>query len=329
MQNSTIGIDLGFGDLKYYTVKNGDDPPKEIIGKFPTAIALARRGGIRGLDDSHRRYRYLDNEYLIGTDALSSDKAMTIRDLDLLIDYAPLLVSRVFERLITRNQLALNGDTALAVGLPLGEFFSKKQKLITLLSDFEVSKRRRQISDIKVFAQGQGVFYDCLIKNDGRVNKAWWGKNLVVLDFGFNTLDILCVKDGACCKESSCMIYGAGICRITRDLGDELKLSGYDLSEPALKVTLVEKKVRQFGKTEKIGAIIDELTKEYAQYIFNEVYARVGDNIKNAEKIIIAGGGAYYVKNYFEEKYGKKFIYVSKQPEFSNARGFYKFRTAK
>ena len=42
--------------------------------------------------------------------------------------------------------------------------------------------------------------------------------------------------------------------------------------------------------------------------------------------LIVAGGGAYYVSDAFGQEYSKGFVHISQKPEFSNARGFLKYR---
>lgn len=326
MGSIVLGLDLGFGDLKICTayVDGTGAAVTPVIGKFPTAIAHSRRGGIRGLDNSNKRYDYNGQEYIIGNDAVSSDKVLSMRDLDLLIQYSPLFVHKVFELLANEHRMQINGNVNLAIGLPLGNFKAKKDDIVQLLSRFEVSGCTYGMKQVKAFAQGVGVFMDILINPVGKKDPEFDGKTLVILDIGFNTLDVLCVRNGISSSNDSCMINKAGICRITRELSDVLKAGGMELNEQELKAALVDKKILNFGKRTDLKKILEAITTEYAEYLYNEVLVRLGDFMRNAERLIIAGGGAYYVKSHFEKKLGRKFIHVPKQPEFSNARGFFK-----
>lgn len=46
------------------------------------------------------------------------------------------------------------------------------------------------------------------------------------------------------------------------------------------------------------------------------------------DRIIIGGGGAYYIRDFIPKRL-RNMVEVVEEPEFANARGFYKFLRAK
>jgi len=76
-----------------------------------------------------------------------------------------------------------------------------------------------------------------------------------------------------------------------------------------------------------LSGIIEDIVSEYVEWLLQEVQGRWDGFLKRADRLIIAGGGAYYVKEFLPERY-RGFVFIPESPEYSNARGFYKFLRA-
>lgn len=323
-----IGIDIGFGDVKAVFVgTNGDESSKTTMIRFPTAVARTRRQGIKGLANAQTKYLFENREYIVGTDALSSERVMPTRDMEFILSYAPLFVFKIFESLSLDYQVSLveilRAPKKISIGLPLAYFFRKKEELIARLQSFHVAGHTVRIPSIEVFAQGQGVFFDFLLIN-GKANKTWKGKTLLICDIGFNTVDILCIDKGKADPDTSKMIQGAGIWQICKELESELRAKDLELSEQVVKDALYQKKFANSGHTIRLDKIISELSVEYAQDLYLQIKSQFQYFLQRADKMVLAGGGAYYVRDYFSKNFSESFIHVPAKAEFSNARGYLK-----
>jgi plasmid segregation protein ParM len=326
-----VGIDIGFGDVKVVaTGPNGKGDLKTEHLKFPTAIAKARRHRIRGLKNAFKQYGFNNQKYLVGNEALFSERVISSKEISFLLEYAPLFVFKIMEELSvifnkSRSQM-LQAPKKLCIGLPLAYYFSKKKELTNKIRKFNVSDTAVDFEDteIDVLPQGQGIQFDFLISN-GTISGIWKEKTYLVLDIGYNTVDVLAVSEGSADPQISDMTRGAGVCRICKDLKKELKAKDIELSDPLVKKALIEKKVFYCGEAIRLEEIIGELAADYAESLFYDLTADFGEFLSKTEKLIIAGGGAYYVREYFVEKYKSKFIHVPGKAEFSNARGCMKF----
>jgi len=72
-----------------------------------------------------------------------------------------------------------------------------------------------------------------------------------------------------------------------------------------------------------LSEIIRKVVEDYADWLMSVVTSRWEDRVQRADRLILAGGGAYYLKPYIPAKY-RKVLFVPDEPEFSNARGFFK-----
>jgi len=326
--NVCIGLDVGFGDVK--VVAGAQGVPEATRGKFPTAIAYARKGiiGDLGEEDAEKRYLYNGREFLVGSAALSSPDVFSTRDIGFLLSYAPLLAY------VAVGELSSDGlpekGMELCVGMPLAYFHSKRTKLAEVLREVRVSGRTISFNSVDVRAQGQGILFDFVLDDEGRPQIDRLDLNLLVLDIGFNTVDVLGVVGGRPSREWSDMIERGGISRICEHLGYYLKGEhGFDLSEQSLKDVLQKQEIKLYGAKKDLRGPIRNLCEQYTEWLLAEVRSRWEGFLRNADGLIVGGGGAYYVGEFFKDRYPGSFVYVPEEPEYANARGFYKYLRGK
>ncbi len=167
------------------------------------------------------------------------------------------------------------------------------------------------ISEVKVVPQGMGVLYDYFIEN-GRLVEERTKENIVVIDIGFYTTDVLVYRHGEV-LEDRCTSYEIGAGWLYERIREELKTR---YSYPSISLKEVEEYFRRGyfpceGK--KITVNREEKVRELRDRLIKELRAHEED-LKLADTILWAGGGSILLGISSVEK-----------PEFANARGFFKF----
>ena len=327
-ESVSVGLDVGFGDVK--VVAGGQGPPGTTRVKFPTAIAYARNGiiGNLGSEEAETRYLYNGREFLVGTPALVSPDVFSTRDIGFLLTYTPLL-AYVAVCEVSPDGFPDKGIN-LCVGMPLAYFHTKRAKLAEALMEIRVSGKTLIFGSVDVRAQGQGILFDFMLDEAGEPIADRLDLNLLVLDIGFNTVDVLGVVRGRPSREWSDMIERGGISRICEQLGYYLKAEhGFDLSEQSLKDVVQRQEIKLYGARKDLGGPIRSLCEEYTEWLVAEVRSRWEGFLRRADGLIVGGGGAYYVGDIFRHRYPGSFVYVPEEPEYANARGFYKYLRGK
>ena len=324
-----IGIDVGYGDVKAVVNHAG----KIEYFKFPTAVAYAGEGfalGGFGTETQVSEYKYRGRTYKVGKSALNCPEIFSTRDINFLLTYAPLLVyvslrkiAEVFE--INFDDLVV-AEKQLCVGLPLAQWEKYKPRFIDTLTDFQVSKDHIHLDTIEVLAQGQGVLVDYVLDDSGVEEGERGDDNLLIVDIGFNTVDVLCVEEGICSKRWSDMIEGGGICRICDIINKHLQKSEIYLSEQVIKDVLLAKELSIYGQRKDYSTVIRDASEAYSDMLEQEIKSRWSRFSQKAQKLILSGGGAYYITNF--NGYAPDFVCTPHLPEYSNARGFAKYLMA-
>ncbi|MBN2251089.1 MAG: ParM/StbA family protein [Candidatus Altiarchaeota archaeon] len=321
-----IGIDVGYGDVKTAVNFNG----KTEYFKFPTAVAYAKDGlvlGGFGTENAIKEYEYNGRNYRVGHSALKCSDIFYTRDISFLLTYAPLLIYASLERIADIYSIGLDelmdAEKQLCIGLPLAYWEEYESRFAGMLAGFRVAGRHVRFDAVEVLAQGQGVLVDFVIDDAWHVNGERANCDIVIVDIGFNTIDVLCVEEGTCSKEWSDMIEGGGICRICESVGNILQKSRIYLPEQAVKDVLMKKQLTIYGQTRDFSGVIRNASEAYTDMLEQEIRSRWSRFLQRADRLIIAGGGAYYLSNF--DGYPPDFVEVSPLPEYSNSRGFIKY----
>ena len=304
-----LGLDIGFGDVKAVA----EDGRKL---KIPTAVAYVGEGvcDLGELSCDHREYLYMGRKYVVGEAAIS--RAFSTRSLEFLRKYSPLLACRVIEEL----QFDVS---SLAFGLPMA-YYTSKNKSYFLSSMRKIEAPGRTIKlDAEVFPQGVGALLDYRLSDNGR-EKDGTATSGLVLDVGFNTVDVVAFENGSAVKVDSGMLERAGISKVTQELANTLQSeTTINLTEQEAKDTLLKGRLTVYGYEKDLGEIIRETTERYVEWLFSVVASRWEDRLQRAGILILSGGGAYYLKTYVPARY-RKVLFIPEEPEFANARGFLK-----
>jgi plasmid segregation protein ParM len=103
---------------------------------------------------------------------------------------------------------------------------------------------------------------------------------------------------------------------------------GVGLIPHTAKWLLEKKSLTVYGKEKNLEKTIAKLSSTYAERLFSIPEERCGERLKHLDGIILGGGGAYYIRDYIPRRL-RNLTIVMEEPEFSNARGFYKTLMAK
>lgn len=331
-----IGIDIGFGDCKVLaTGPNGSNAIKQINFKFPTAIARGKLQMIEGLGEQDKTYTFRGRPYIVGAEAFDIGDIYDTRSLDFLMTYSPLLVFRALQDAAETFRRPL-GDLIkhirkVGVGLPLAWFKAQRQALADTLRAFEVNGEHINLRDrVVVKAQGQGIYYDFLFANN-RQEYAWafsdGGKNLMIIDIGFNTVDILVIMGGKANGRLSDMYEGEGVCKVVKDLAKAIKIqTRQSLSEQEAKDVLHKGFLYHDGEKLDMSEVIKELISDYADLLVRRIDAQYHSELSKMHKLILAGGGASLIGENFRQRFrSHQGIHIPAPPEYSNARGYLEF----
>lgn len=322
-----IGLDTGFGDVKVVVNLNGTT--REL--KYPTAIAYAKKGIIGDLGDRQEEYDFSGQTFVVGAAALQSQDLFSTRDIEFLLTYSPLLAYKALVDIAQAGSLPLadllSTKKQLCLGVPLAHY-TRKEELKNRLAAYSVSGDTVQFDSVEVRAQSQGILFDYMLNKDGKSVSDRMNQNLLIIDIGFNTVDVLGVINGRPSKEWSGMLESSGICKVCEELKNHLQTEfSFNLFEQVVKDVLERGQISLYGVTKDLSSPIRIAKEVYSNWLSREINSRWNNFIKRADKLIIAGGGAYFVDD-LKQRYPKEFVFVPDNPEYSNARGFLKFGLA-
>jgi plasmid segregation protein ParM len=249
-------------------------------------------------------YIYNGMEYCVAEKALHDINLIPTRTVDFNINYMPLLLYEIFKR----EQIK---PKHMCVSLAISEFGKKESIVKEKCSKFMVNEEVFE-QDVYVFPQGIGIW----LQNHSPANA-------VIIDVGFNTTDVLIVKDSEPKKNLSTGFTDLGVCLIADVIRSRIRedFAGADIGELEANEILQKKKIKLFRKELDFTDIIEREKKNYARQILQVVLSstRVKSFINKTDAFIVAGGGAYFIDKETCQNYG---FTIPEKPEFANVKGF-------
>lgn len=296
-----LAVDVGYGDTKVCVDGNN-------CFKFPSAVKYEEEMWTDyGDSKSDSVYEVDSVKYRVGTSAV--EDAFSTTSESFLMKYSFLLIYHAVKNIEKVKNTKID-NVNISMGVSLANWKVKEQIVENIrrgLSKFGVT-----VSKISIYPQGRGVLQD-MQKRDG---------NIVVVDVGFNTLDVLNFKNGQPNPTKSKAIPGFGMVKVISDF------SRYLTREYGLHITLQETKdvflkraVVVNGEIIDLSEMIKREKKKYSDFIVGEIEAVFGeDYLKKANLVIFAGGGAYYIDN---RDMPPNRVFCQPPYEYSNVRGYY------
>lgn len=295
-------VDVLATDIGYSYVKYAFKGHKSKFTSAITPVDVMRNNGI----GKKTSYSFNGKDYFVGDRALRLSNVLLTRSDNFLVKYSPLFIYETLKR------ESIKEVGTLCVSLSIAEFKSKYDELENVCKRFIVNDTLQE-HNIEVFPQGFGIWATC-------------GKpiNAVVVDIGFNTIDVLGIENGEVNPEYSFGYKDIGVCIITSTISDYINenFDGAFLSEIEANEILVNKGEFSFYRRKyNISDLIESKKAEYTQNILETVFKqpKLKDFLKKIDVFIVAGGGAYFIDESLKKEYG---IYIPTQPEYSNVLGF-------
>jgi len=297
-----LAIDTGFSSCK---VKIGTTE-----FKFPSAVAVYKPSAIK-LDETVQTYDFEGQTYVVGEAALEYEDKKFTRDMNFILKYAPLFVTHALEK-------AKVIDYQISVGLPLGYFKDMRDAFKERLKEFTINKVTQQFN-VKVSAQGIGILADYISTQCPSRDESGY-----ILDIGSNTVIVLRYQDLKAKAEGSDQYDKMGISKALEDLRTIIEIKyGRSLDNSELNQALLAGTIKAgYGQRHDISGDIKQVIENYVDTLVKKIEDTYDKRLQTSDRLILAGGGAYYLEKYMPEKY-KGFMFVAPQPEFSNVRGYY------
>ncbi len=306
-----LGLDIGFGWTKVaYAKENGDGMLYGRCQRYPSAIApVLKQATFLDYAQETRLLEYRGEHFLVGEAAARSAMVMCGRDIEFLATYAPLLCAHALLKLAPEPS-----GNMIGVGLPPADYRRHKEAFQSTLGRITIGGQALE-NCVSVFPQGAVAIVEW-VQTHGDL------KNIILVDIGHNTLDVVPVRNGLTIPDESASISRGGICIITDRLVKvvrnewEFTLNGPEAAE-ALRCGVVKKYGEEIDLTKTIRTCVEQ----YAVYLDGILKEQWGEHLKKVDRIVFLGGGANLIERHLPDRY-RKIVKVMPQPEYVNARGY-------
>jgi len=299
-----LGLDIGYSQTKIGT--------PEKLYKLPTAISYAIDSGINYGEDEI--YEFEGKKYRVGDVAI--DEAFTTTNYKFLHKYAPLILFHVLNKLGLIGQQGLTQPIELRTGLALTDW-KHKEEFTQRLSNFTVNGINIKINNIAIIPQGAGVYYDYIhTKTGGNIPSP-----VSIIDIGYNTVNFLYFEDNMPIKSKCKGFSGHGVVSIIRPFTNWLETTYSDrfTEQEAIKILLKGKFIFNGEEQQEVTKMINELKSNFVDKLFNSILVSEKKLLGTSEKVVIAGGGAYFLKNV---QFPPNVDFSLEPHELANVRGY-------
>jgi plasmid segregation protein ParM len=305
MAKDKIAIDIGYGQTK---IKY-----KDKIVKFPTSIALFTDTGIEYGDTSV--YDFEGEKYLVGSDNTLNESFSTM-SFEFIYKFAPLIIYHILKKFdLAGKPMPLQINT----GLALVDWTKENvQKFKERLSEFEVNNDKIQLIT-NLVPQGIGIFmnYNANHKDENLAKQ-----NVVVIDIGYNTINLLHINKGKFQRPTSKSYPGHGVSSLIKPfrayLENKFKTSFTD--QEAMQYAIEEKMFWNGIEQKEIEKYIKDEKRKFVLKLFKSVLQDELPLLGRAHKVLISGGGSYLLQN---AKLPPHYVVDDEPMEFSNVKGYY------
>lgn len=291
-----LALDLGFGH----------DKGKSEHGEFKFINAVTKKKESFIDDETIKEvdtYLFKGSKYQVGE--LAVNTSVSTRSFEYLNTYSQILIYHS----IKKAGLDVDQPIHLSLGLSIFNWHEKEvflKSIETINVDNQIIK-----PTISLMAQGQGV-YNTL---KGDINKV-----VVIVDIGYYTLDFLVFKNGVPNHDLS-SASTMGVHTMVTELRTKIrKMFHFDANEQLAKIVFDQGYIENHGDRTDLTDVIDELKEDYAKLLLSELRANALDTLREASRVVFAGGGAYYLT---DEKLPANVEFCELPYEFSNVRGYY------
>jgi plasmid segregation protein ParM len=244
---------------------------------------------------------------------------MSTQSYDFMKRYAPLFAFAAVEKVKSDIREPV---IQVAIGFPLGFFDRAVKEIAPLLRTITVSGHTIRMEPL-CYPQGYGVLADYRL-NEAGSKMPGTERNLLIVDVGFNTIDICSVEEGRFVKNGTGTLDRRGVAYITDSIRRTLAANYMTtISDQESIEVLRTGHFSHYGQSIDCSDLVNDAVAAYGEWLFNELAAKWEERIRRSDLIILGGGGAYVLKDFIPERY-RHMVRVPKDPEYSNARGYLK-----
>lgn len=241
-------------------------------------------------------------------------------------------------RVLVAHALRLAGlagkKVRLATGLPLSRYFKaggqpdsdvieRKSDAIKLPVRAADDSAVAEIVEHVVFPEGLGAYIDAVAGEDGLMRDGFEESTVAVIDIGGRTTDTAVILPGRRIDHSRTGSADIGVLDLIEDIRSRLQSEKkVDVAPYRIEQALSNGgQIAMWGKPVDISAHIQAASDAVMSRIMVEVNRRLGSGV-DIDRIMLVGGGAHIFQRSIKAYPN---ITVVEQPEFANARGFYKY----
>lgn len=290
-----IGVDHGFKNMK--TASH----------VFPTALTelAARPDDLSGVIEYNNKYYSLHGSPLVSVN--NHDKIQTM-------DFYILTLAALAKELKSRKGKR-SATIRLAAGLPQKWYSQQKKDFKSYLSkesivkfEFEGEKFKIEISNVGIFAQGYAAALTKL--------SSYKGKEIVVVDIGGETIDIIRIGADGKPIESECKIDLHGMIWLINEIKEAVESELMETVPESVIQDYILNHTKKDAPDNAYEKIFQKKLVEYSHYVFT----RLREFKINPELVplLFEGGGATVVHRY--GTYGKNVDFILDIS--ANAKGF-------
>jgi hypothetical protein len=322
----TIGVDIGYGDLKGANSVNTMIMPS-VIGLAPTSRysdEWARDDGDIVYDD--------DGVWFVGEKALEQSKApraIKDRSRSAMPDYKRLLyvaMGRLHPHQNDNEITTIN----IATGLPVTHMGDKDELRQMILGEHRVHTVHANglyyVENVAVMPQGYGtLLYNTLDEYGNLINDQISKSKAFVVDIGRFTTNLIAVEAMSYIEYASNSInYGVALIEDTLKRHLENDLHWTDVRPDVIRdIILDEKHVYNVdGEDMSFVDVINEGTNDLAQHVNGLIADQLGE-AREYRFQIVTGGGGIILEDWIKERY--KRTYLTQDPVLANAIGFARY----
>lgn len=346
-----VGLDDGHDHIKVYLGKN---PLSGVPMQFKMQSRAAVGQSNMGDDD------FVNEELVVVGNNLYTVSEMLNNYSDTRFDdypTSPLSKALVYQalRLAFKEFNIEENILNITSGLPVDRFYNthnrtknsdliaaKKETLLGMsdvynMFDQKTGKPSLKIDKHSVLCEANAAYYDVIFEEtlDGNTSgvpeitdlameTGIFEGGAAVLDIGGRTTDCVVVNPyGKNLNAARSGTVNAGIISFQDEVRGQLK-QNFQLSfisEKSLKEAIITGIYKVGSKELEIADIVNKAKENLFKLIENFMNTTVGDG-SDLPAIILVGGGGYVLKDHVMQKYPN--IIIPEDPEFANARGFYK-----
>ncbi len=312
-----IGLDIGYNAVKVF-----DGKTKTLFSSVSGTVNRSRFG-LSAKDDFIVKIPG-DGEWMIGETAVAESRIVSRRE-----DRKWISTPEYYRLFIAALSKVNDSIVSIVTGLPVA-FYDDKDDLEKILKAGEHifsangSDRKVTIDKCLVIPQPFGTVACLALDENGNItDKELAGSNVGVIDIGGKTTNILTVSKLSEVERQTISINTGGW-DIIRDVKNQLNKiypAMEDQRDHDMAEIVKNKAITLYGNKINITDIVDNIVSPLAQQVVSEATQMWGSG-SGLSKIIIAGGGAFFVSDYIKQKFPHAIMVDD--PVFSNVIGYYK-----